>query len=284
MTPQGGEKKIFSQAPERMDSLPIHGTDEAAHRLGISIGSVHRLIREGKLPAMQLMPWAPWKVPVEALESEAVRIGVREVIARRPGYFKKLQCVKMLRLPGSSNGGAQCHMIAPFRPEDHDHPGVDVDAEFQQRRRSKRIVAAAKIHRPGHQYDARRMVREHHGVGLRPGATATISSTGLSPGRRTTTPPASIVTDADGTGETSSPIVSGGSGGASSITTGTTVGGAATPGKEPSSPLIVWPRQRLRATRLTPRRAATEAVKASGAKLSDTIRIFSARDQRRCVG
>ena len=74
--------------------------DEAAHRLGICVGSVHRLIREGKLPATQLMPWAPWKVPVEALESETVQIGVQEIVARRPGRRKQLQDVRTLRLPG----------------------------------------------------------------------------------------------------------------------------------------------------------------------------------------
>ncbi len=71
----------------------------AAHRLGIYVTSVHRLIREGKLPATQVMPWAPWQIPVEALESEAVRTGVREIIARRPGYVQQLQDLRTLRLP-----------------------------------------------------------------------------------------------------------------------------------------------------------------------------------------
>ena len=74
--------------------------DEAANRLGISIGSIHRLIREGKLPATQLMPSAPWKIPVEALDSEAVRIGVQEIVARRPKYCKQLQCIRTIPLPG----------------------------------------------------------------------------------------------------------------------------------------------------------------------------------------
>ena len=73
---------------------------ETAHRLGIYITSVHQLIREGTLPARQLMPSAPWQIPVEALESEAVRTGVREIIARRPGNFKQLQDLNTPRLPG----------------------------------------------------------------------------------------------------------------------------------------------------------------------------------------
>ena len=72
---------------------------EAAHRLGIYITSVHRLIREGTLPATQLMPWAPWQIPVEALDSEAVRTGVREIIARCPGNAEQLQNFRIPRLP-----------------------------------------------------------------------------------------------------------------------------------------------------------------------------------------
>ena len=74
--------------------------DETAHRLGICIGSVHRLIREGRLPATQLMPSAPWQVPVEAHESEGVQMGVREIVARRPGKPEQLQDVRTFRLPG----------------------------------------------------------------------------------------------------------------------------------------------------------------------------------------
>jgi DNA invertase Pin-like site-specific DNA recombinase len=74
--------------------------DETAHRLGICVGSVHRLIREGVLPATQLMPSAPWQIPVAALDSEAVAAGLRAVKQRRPSNFKALQDVKTLKLPG----------------------------------------------------------------------------------------------------------------------------------------------------------------------------------------
>lgn len=42
---------------------------KTARRLGICTASVHQLIRTGALPATQLMPCAPWQVPVQALES-----------------------------------------------------------------------------------------------------------------------------------------------------------------------------------------------------------------------
>jgi DNA invertase Pin-like site-specific DNA recombinase len=74
--------------------------DEAARRLKICVGSVIRLIRASILPATQLMPSAPWQIPVEALASEAVKIGVRDVVARRPLNFSVLQGNRTLKLPG----------------------------------------------------------------------------------------------------------------------------------------------------------------------------------------
>jgi hypothetical protein len=74
--------------------------DQAAHRLGICVGSVYRLIREGVLPASQIMPSAPWEIPAAALVSEEVRIGVQAIVDRRPRNFPELQDTKTLRLPG----------------------------------------------------------------------------------------------------------------------------------------------------------------------------------------
>ena len=74
--------------------------DETARRLKICVGSVIRLIKAGILPAQQLMSCAPWKVPVEALESEQVKIGVQDVIGRRPLKVLQYHENKTLRLPG----------------------------------------------------------------------------------------------------------------------------------------------------------------------------------------
>ncbi len=74
--------------------------DETARRLKICVGSVLRLIDGGVLPATQLMHSAPWKVPVAALDSEAVQIGIRGIIDRRPRNFAVLQDEKTLKLPG----------------------------------------------------------------------------------------------------------------------------------------------------------------------------------------
>jgi hypothetical protein len=73
---------------------------KAAERLGICVGSAKRLALKGVLPATQIIPGAPWLVPVAALDSESVRIGVRQVIDRRPKIFENYQYDKAIRLPG----------------------------------------------------------------------------------------------------------------------------------------------------------------------------------------
>lgn len=61
---------------------------KAAERLGICVGSAKSLALRGVLPANQAMPGSQWLVPVEALTSEAVRIGVQGVIARRTKFYE----------------------------------------------------------------------------------------------------------------------------------------------------------------------------------------------------
>jgi hypothetical protein len=73
---------------------------KAAERLGICVGSAKSLALKGILPATQIMPGSPWLVPVEALSSEAVRIGVQRVIERRPHFYEQYQYDKLIRLPG----------------------------------------------------------------------------------------------------------------------------------------------------------------------------------------
>ncbi len=76
------------------------GMQEVARRFGICIPSVLRLIREGTLPAEQAMPYAPWKIPLEALASEPVLAGLRRVKERRPKNLQGYQRDETMRLPG----------------------------------------------------------------------------------------------------------------------------------------------------------------------------------------
>ena len=50
--------------------------EEASQRLGVSHKIVRRLIESQKIPATQIVPWAPWEIPSEAIECEDV---LREV-------------------------------------------------------------------------------------------------------------------------------------------------------------------------------------------------------------
>ena len=88
---------VFDPATVKQEVISV---DETAMRLKICVGSVKRLIQDGALPATQLMPSAPWQVPVAALDSDAVKIGVRAIVQRRPRNFDILQDNKNLRLPG----------------------------------------------------------------------------------------------------------------------------------------------------------------------------------------
>jgi hypothetical protein len=57
--------------------------EEASERLGISHKVIRRLIESNKIPATQVVPWAPWEIPIDAIESADV---VQEVARakRRP--------------------------------------------------------------------------------------------------------------------------------------------------------------------------------------------------------
>ena len=87
----------YDPANDRTEMISLM---KAAERLGICVGSAKSLAIKGILPATQAMPGAPWLVPVEALTSETVRIGVQRVIARRPKIFEDYQYDKFIRLPG----------------------------------------------------------------------------------------------------------------------------------------------------------------------------------------
>jgi hypothetical protein len=46
--------------------------EEASERLNVSHKIVRRLIDSGKIPAHQVVKWAPWQIGTEAIESEEV--------------------------------------------------------------------------------------------------------------------------------------------------------------------------------------------------------------------
>ena len=85
--------------PATADGKMISLAKAAAH-LGICVGSAKSLALRGILPATQAIKGAQWLVPVEALASETVRIGVQRVVERRPKIYEDYQYDKLIRLPG----------------------------------------------------------------------------------------------------------------------------------------------------------------------------------------
>ncbi|WP_234839737.1 hypothetical protein [Sinorhizobium meliloti] len=79
---------------------PVISLMKAAEKLGICIGLAKSLVQKGILPATQILPGSPWMVPIEALTSEAVLIGVQGVVGRRPKIYEDYQHDKVVRLPG----------------------------------------------------------------------------------------------------------------------------------------------------------------------------------------
>ena len=71
-----------------------------ASRLARNGRDWHHLIDLCALIGTLVMPSAPWQVPVAALDSDAVTIGVREIIDRQPRNVVDLQDEKTLKLPG----------------------------------------------------------------------------------------------------------------------------------------------------------------------------------------
>jgi DNA invertase Pin-like site-specific DNA recombinase len=78
--------RSYHELPACNDTLVPRQTvtlEEASERLGISHKVVRRLIESNKIPATQVVPWAPWEIPIDAIESVDV---VQEVARakRRP--------------------------------------------------------------------------------------------------------------------------------------------------------------------------------------------------------
>jgi len=74
--------------------------NEASRRLRIAPNSVRQLIRQGVIAGVQAMPSAPWRISAADLDTEAVRLGVRDIAERRPRNMGISRDTETLRLPG----------------------------------------------------------------------------------------------------------------------------------------------------------------------------------------
>jgi hypothetical protein len=69
--------------------------EEASERLGISHKVIRRLIGSNKIPATQVVPWAPWEIAIEAIESP----DVLEEIARAKRRPRSLTAANRPSMP-----------------------------------------------------------------------------------------------------------------------------------------------------------------------------------------
>ena len=60
---------VYDGKTSKRDTLTI---EEACQKLGVSHKVVRRLIESNKLPAIQVVPCAPWEIPAKAIECEEV--------------------------------------------------------------------------------------------------------------------------------------------------------------------------------------------------------------------
>jgi hypothetical protein len=94
------------ERPDLSRKLPNWMFDEsycAGMALGapeVSIKALNELATALGSLAEDRMPGSPWLVPVAALTSETVLIGVQRVINRRPKAYEDYQYDKVVRLPG----------------------------------------------------------------------------------------------------------------------------------------------------------------------------------------
>ena len=151
-------------------------------------------LRSRQRPRNRASPHPP---PVEALE-ESLELGLAEphhtVLDPGSGEAALLETFVGRNKPAPvPRQGLQS--VTSLGAEDNDHTGIDVQTQLPRCRRGQSVMATAKINRPRRHHDAERAVGQNHHARPRPEATATIRSTGLSTGRRTTTPCASIATD-----------------------------------------------------------------------------------------
>jgi hypothetical protein len=82
---------IFNSSDSKDSTITL---EETAQRLNVSSTFVRHMIERKQLPASQVVPFAPWEIPVEALESAVVREAIANINNR-------------VRSPQTQNGSQQ---------------------------------------------------------------------------------------------------------------------------------------------------------------------------------
>ena len=79
----------------------------AARRLGVTCHTIRALIRDGILPAHQVVSDAPWQILATDLERPEVQAALRRRRPRRGRPYRNAGDTRTLMIPGTCRGGAQ---------------------------------------------------------------------------------------------------------------------------------------------------------------------------------
>jgi hypothetical protein len=83
--------------------------EEVSERLGISHKLIRRLIESNKIPATQVVPWAFWEIPIEAIGSVDVVQEVARAKRRPDGVLVDsnvlLDIARTIRTGATGQGG-----------------------------------------------------------------------------------------------------------------------------------------------------------------------------------
>lgn len=87
----------YEAARSPVDVLTL---DQAAGRLGVSVTVVRRLIHSKTIPATQVVPGAPWQIPVATLESREALQAARDIKGRHRRHQSQFRDERTLELTG----------------------------------------------------------------------------------------------------------------------------------------------------------------------------------------
>jgi hypothetical protein len=86
--------------PNNMHARGTLTAEQAAERLGVSMRTVRELLRTNVLAGTQVVKFAPWQIPVDALSSAAVVERVQRIRTANRSRVLPIPHDDILRLPG----------------------------------------------------------------------------------------------------------------------------------------------------------------------------------------
>jgi hypothetical protein len=94
--------RSYLQLPAYDPDAPVKTLNaaQAAKRLGVDSRTVHELLNQKLIPGKQVIRFAPWQIPVEALEMPTVLEALRNIKAGKIGRRTEIGNTDTLSLPG----------------------------------------------------------------------------------------------------------------------------------------------------------------------------------------